>query len=193
MSEGKRWFIADLHLGHRKAAEDFKNPDGTPLRPFGDLSSHDDALISNINQTCDPSDTLFILGDMGWSQAGFNRLAEIHCRVEAVLGNHDRQKIHEYGSVFKRVHGALYMQFPEGRAVLTHIPIHTDCVGRFGLNIHGHLHNNVVLGSDGNPDPRYLCVSVERTGFFPLTEEVVRDRLRLLNNLKSQSATSKPS
>ena len=29
------------------------------------------------------------------------------------------------------------------------------------------------MGADGEPDPRYLCVSVEQTGFAPVPLDVV--------------------
>ncbi|MFN5382817.1 MAG: hypothetical protein ACK5AV_06350, partial [Alphaproteobacteria bacterium] len=76
--------------------------------------------------------------------------------------------------------------------ILSHIPIHSESLGRFGVNIHGHLHANRVLRTvrksmvskhDPRPftveepviDTRYHCVCVEQTDFRPiLFEDVIK-------------------
>jgi calcineurin-like phosphoesterase family protein len=73
--------------------------------------------------------------------------------------------------------------------ILSHIPVHAESLGRFGVNIHGHLHANRVkkprgvdartgeiLYSDVN-DVRYHCVCVEQTPDFApiLFEDVIRN------------------
>jgi calcineurin-like phosphoesterase family protein len=45
---------------------------------------------------------------------------------------------------------------------MTHIPVHPSQFPRFRANIHGHLHHKVIA------DPRYINVSVERTGLRPV-------------------------
>jgi calcineurin-like phosphoesterase family protein len=65
--------------------------------------------------------------------------------------------------------------------ILSHIPIHSESLGRFGVNIHGHLHANRVMvplamsGVLDRIDTRYHCVCVEHTDFAPiLFEDVIR-------------------
>jgi len=65
--------------------------------------------------------------------------------------------------------------------ILSHIPIHPESLGRFGVNIHGHLHANRVMqplatsGVLDRIDTRYHCVCVEQTDFAPiLFEDVVK-------------------
>jgi len=65
--------------------------------------------------------------------------------------------------------------------ILSHIPVHPESLGRFGVNIHGHLHANRVMrdlavcGRDNVIDTRYHCVCVEQTDFAPiLFEDVVK-------------------
>jgi calcineurin-like phosphoesterase family protein len=73
--------------------------------------------------------------------------------------------------------------------ILSHIPVHEASLGRFGVNIHGHLHTNrvkkargvdaktgTVLYSDEN-DVRYHCVCVEQTDFTPILLEDVYKRI----------------
>jgi calcineurin-like phosphoesterase family protein len=54
--------------------------------------------------------------------------------------------------------------------ILSHIPIHEESLGRFGTNVHGHLHANRVM-KDGAIDVRYHCVCVEQTNFAPILFE----------------------
>jgi calcineurin-like phosphoesterase family protein len=71
--------------------------------------------------------------------------------------------------------------------ILSHIPVHSESLGRFGVNIHGHLHTNRVKKARGvdaksgnvlysdQIDPRYHCVCVEQTNFAPiLFEDVIK-------------------
>ena len=74
--------------------------------------------------------------------------------------------------------------------ILSHIPVHEESLGRFGTNIHGHLHTNrvkrprgveaktgKVLYSD-EIDVRYHCVCVEQTDFKPILFEDVIKRIK---------------
>jgi calcineurin-like phosphoesterase family protein len=60
--------------------------------------------------------------------------------------------------------------------ILTHIPIHPESLGRFGVNIHGHLHSNRVT-VNGAIDVRYHSVCVEQTDFTPILFEDVIKRI----------------
>jgi calcineurin-like phosphoesterase family protein len=74
--------------------------------------------------------------------------------------------------------------------ILSHIPIHIESLGRFGTNIHGHLHANRVKKIRGvnvktntiihseEIDPRYHCVCVEQTDFRPILFEDVIKRIK---------------
>jgi calcineurin-like phosphoesterase family protein len=64
--------------------------------------------------------------------------------------------------------------------ILSHIPIHSDSLGRFGTNIHGHLHANRVkaeVWGEYEIDTRYHCVCVEQTDFRPILFEDVIKRI----------------
>ena len=56
--------------------------------------------------------------------------------------------------------------------------MHHESLGRFGVNIHGHLHANRVLDNHGNVDVRYHCVCVEQTDFRPILFEDVIKRIK---------------
>jgi len=57
---------------------------------------------------------------------------------------------------------------------MSHIPIHPQNMERWKLNIHGHMHSNVI------DDPKYRCVSVEQIGFKPLDlQEIIDETNRI--------------
>jgi calcineurin-like phosphoesterase family protein len=67
--------------------------------------------------------------------------------------------------------------------ILSHIPVHEESLGRFGVNIHGHLHANRVVkikhkGATPEVDHRYHCVCVEQTDFAPILFEDVLKRIK---------------
>ena len=75
--------------------------------------------------------------------------------------------------------------------ILSHIPVHPESLGRFGTNVHGHLHANRVMkprGIDAKTgatlysneiDTRYHCVCVEQLpDFAPILFEDVLKRIQ---------------
>lgn len=179
------WFMSDPHLGHRKTCTEFKMPDGvTPLRPFADEEEMNEAIIDRWNALVKPQDKAYLLGDIVIAKRFLPLLGRMNGSKRLIRGNHDVFKTTEYQLYFKEVYGVRVMT--EHRLVLTHIPIHTQEVDRFGWNVHGHLHANKVwadkyvqhMTSDGYPDgapqhfkvpdPRYINVCVEQTNFTPL-------------------------
>jgi calcineurin-like phosphoesterase family protein len=74
--------------------------------------------------------------------------------------------------------------------ILSHIPVHPDSLGRFGTNIHGHLHTNRVKKARGvdaktgqilysdQIDTRYYSVCVELHNFTPVLFEDVLKKIK---------------
>ena len=87
-----------------------------------------------------------------------------------IRGNHDIFRDTEYNEYFRELRAYHVMN----GMILSHIPIHEESLGRFGTNIHGHLHANRVM-KDGVVDVRYHCVCVEQTDYTPiLFEDVIK-------------------
>jgi calcineurin-like phosphoesterase family protein len=62
--------------------------------------------------------------------------------------------------------------------ILTHCPIHpSELEYRFPLNIHGHIHDKVVVLDywTNIPDQRYICVSCERIDYTPKTLDELKN------------------
>lgn len=164
------FFIADLHLGH-KAVLDFKLEDGTPLRPFSSLEEMHSEFVKRWNAKVDEKDTVYVLGDVAWKNKELAILGEMKGRKILVRGNHDVEKLSSYAKYFADVRGC---DVKTGY-IATHIPIHPDCLPRFKLNIHGHLHSNRIKNVLKNE--RYFCVSAEQVNYTPISIEEIRENL----------------
>jgi calcineurin-like phosphoesterase family protein len=152
--QAKVWIISDTHFGHALMVQ---------TRGFnGDIDAHDKALIDAWVATVKPQDTVWHLGDV-YFRDGWKALASLTGDKRLVMGNHDASKTHE---AILRCHFTLYGAAVLGQNILTHIPVHPNQLTRFRLNIHGHTHSRRVMTDAGEPDKRYVPVSVEHLPDF---------------------------
>jgi calcineurin-like phosphoesterase family protein len=166
----RRWTIADLHFGHEMLVH--LQPDGSRHRPFESTKEMDETLVHNWNSVVDPVDTVYVAGDVTMDEKFLPILRQLVGRKILIKGNHDTAPIKEYLKYFADIRAC----DRHGRALITHVPIHPSQLGgRFKLNIHGHLHarkvmrhTDVYVSDHMEPDPRYVCVSVEQTNYRPV-------------------------
>jgi calcineurin-like phosphoesterase family protein len=147
---------------------------------FDDVDHMNEHMVNCHNSVVKPSDKVYFLGDVSMSRnaKGLEILARMNGEKVLVKGNHDLCSAHQYLQYFKDIRGS--HQF-DGM-ILTHIPIHPESLARWGLNVHGHLHNNVVLRTVSQiPDLRYFNVSMERINFTPISLEEVKKNVRMSN------------
>lgn len=180
------FLISDTHFGHEKTCSVFKRPDGTPLRPFASAEEMDEAMVSRWNDRVRPGDKVYHLGDVVINRKFLSVLARLNGDKVLIRGNHDIFKLSDYTEHFRDVRG----YDVKNGMILSHVPVHSDSLARFGCNVHGHLHANRVMrprGVDAKTgeilysdqiDSRYHCVSVEHTDFAPISLEEVYDRIR---------------
>lgn len=165
----KTWVTADPHFYHQGVCR-FLREDGSKLRPWDDAEEMTEALIKNWNDVVHPDDRVYLLGDVAMNRRALDRaLPRLMGRKVLVKGNHDLDKLSYYKQYFDDVRAYVCRQ----GYILSHIPVHPESLGRWGLNIHGHLHSNVVKLPNGHPDPRYKCVSVEHTDYRPVELETL--------------------
>lgn len=157
------WIYADPHFFHAGVCR-FLRSDGTKLRPWDDPEEMSNTMIDDYNSLVRPDDRVYILGDVAMNRKALDQsLPRLMGRKVLVKGNHDIDKLSYYSQFFDDIRAYV----PKKGFVLSHIPIHPGSLGRWGINIHGHLHSNVVM--DGNaPDKRYVCASVEHTDYKPV-------------------------
>lgn len=170
------FFISDHHFHHKNILT-FKTQDDLPLREFSDVDHMNEIMIQRHNEVVKPNDKVYFLGDVCMSRnaKGLEILSRLNGEKVLVKGNHDMCSLNQYLQYFKDVRGS--HQF-DGM-ILTHIPIHPESLARWGLNVHGHLHQNVVrMPLSQIPDRRYFNVSVERVNYTPISLEEVKKQCR---------------
>lgn len=171
MSMPRTWVTADPHFGHANICK-FTNYDGSKMRPWDDVNEMDEALISNWNEVVKPEDRVYLLGDVTFTAKNMQTyIPRLKGRICLVPGNHDPTKMRKYFDLFDDVRG--YVQ--RRGWIMSHIPLHPGSLSRWKVNIHGHLHNNVVMDGD-IPDPRYECVSVEHSDYYPTLLDTILDK-----------------
>lgn len=166
----KQWLTADPHFSH-KGVTQFLREDGTKLRPWDTIEEMDEALVSNWNSVVAPNDRVYVLGDVVINRKALHIFGRLNGSKVLIKGNHDIFALKDYAPYFDDIRAYKVMRTAEGgKLIMSHIPIHEGSLGRFGLNIHGHLHSDVVM-KGRLPDPRYVCVSVEQTNYTPILLE----------------------
>ena len=146
------FLVSDTHFGHHGVCHFTRNDGVTKLRPWDNAEEMDEEMVKRWNETVRPNDKVLI------------------------RGNHDIFRDDEYRQYFRELRAYHVMN----GMILSHIPIHTESLGRFGTNIHGHLHANRVMKMwirGPEIDTRYHCVCVEQTDFRPILFEDVIKRI----------------
>jgi calcineurin-like phosphoesterase family protein len=178
---GRTWVYSDPHFYHQNICK-FTNDDGTKVRPWDDAEKMTNQMINWYNEMVHPEDRVYILGDVAFSAANMEKsVGRMNGRKVLVPGNHDPVKMRKYFHLFDDVRGYVVKK----GFIMSHIPIHSQSLSRWQLNIHGHLHNNQVMSYPedfdvnqwGVPDERYYCACVERTNFRPiLLDTILKER-----------------
>ena len=164
------FLYSDPHFGHQGVCRFMRNDGVTKLRPWDNADEMDEELVKRYNERVGPKDKCYFLGDVVINRKALKTMSRLNGDKVLIRGNHDIFPDVEYRDYFRELRAYHVMN----GMILSHIPIHEESLGRFGVNIHGHLHANRVM-KDGAVDPRYHCVCVEATDFAPiLFEDVVK-------------------
>ncbi len=180
------FLVSDTHFGHAGVCR-FTRDDGTKLRPWDDPAEMDEAMIKAWNDRVKPTDKVYHLGDVVINRKALSTLARLNGDKVLIRGNHDIFRDTEYGQYFRELRAYHVMN----GMILSHIPVHEASLGRFGVNIHGHLHYQRVKKARGvdvrtgsvlygdEIDPRYHSVCVEQNpDFAPILFEDVLKRIK---------------
>jgi len=169
------FLVSDTHFGHAGVCR-FTHPDdpAVKLRPWDNADEMDEAMVRAWNERVRPNDKVYHLGDVVINRRALSIMSRLNGDKVLIRGNHDIFKDEDYTPYFRSLRGYHVMN----GMILSHIPIHEDSLGRFGVNIHGHLHASRVM-KDGEVDVRYHCVCVEQTpDFAPILFEDVIKRIK---------------
>ena len=180
------FLVSDTHFGHAGVCR-FLREDGTKLRPWDNPGDMDEFMVEAWNQRVRPNDKVYHLGDVVINRRALKTLGRLNGDKVLIRGNHDIFRDTDYREYFRELRAYHVMN----GCILSHIPVHEASLGRFGVNIHGHLHAGRVkrvIGIDTlgtvpelvygtEPDVRYHCVCVEQTNFAPILLEDVFKRI----------------
>jgi len=177
------FLVSDTHFGHAGVCR-FTRDDGSKLRPWTDPDEMDEHLVRVWNERVRPQDKVYHLGDVVINRKALSTLSRLNGDKVLIRGNHDIFRDEDYRQYFRELRAYHVMN----GMILSHIPLHEASLGRFGVNIHGHLHYQRVKRARGvnaktgeilysnDIDTRYHCVCVEQTPDFApmLFEDVMR-------------------
>lgn len=174
------FLTSDTHFGHLGVCR-FIDDDGEKIRPWNTPEEMDEEMVKRWNETVKPNDKVYHLGDVVINRKALGIMRRLNGDKVLIRGNHDIFRDDEYREHFRELRAYHIMN----GMILSHIPIHSDSLGRFGVNIHGHTHQRRVKIQDPNTrgvwlinDVRYHCVCVEQTDFRPILFEEVIKRIK---------------
>ena len=175
------FLVSDTHFGHAGVCRFVRNDGVTKLRPWDNPEEMDEAMVKAWNERVRPNDKVYHLGDVVINRRALSILSRLNGDKVLIRGNHDIFRDDEYRKYFRELRAYHVMN----GLILSHIPLHPESLGRFGTNIHGHLHSNRVMrdlalcGRHDIVDTRYHCVCVEQTpDFAPILFEDVLQRIK---------------
>ena len=174
------FLISDTHFGHAGVCRFVRSDGVTKLRPWDNPDEMDEFMVEAWNERVRPTDKVYHLGDVVINRKSLGIMRRLNGDKVLIRGNHDIFRDTDYREHFRELRAYHVMN----GMILSHIPIHSESLGRFGVNIHGHLHANRVMlpGFNGKitdiVDVRYHCVCVEQTDFAPILFEDVVKRIK---------------
>jgi len=178
------FLVSDTHFGHTGVCRFTRNDGVTKLRPWDSAEEMDEAMVKAWNERVKPADKVYHLGDVVMNRKSLSIMSRLNGDKVLIRGNHDIFRDTDYREHFRELRAYHVMN----GMILSHIPVHAESLGRFGVNIHGHLHANRVMKARGidartgetlysnEIDPRYHNVSVEQLPDFApiLFEDVIK-------------------
>jgi calcineurin-like phosphoesterase family protein len=178
----KTFLISDTHFGHQGSCEFLRKDGVTKMRPWDNAEAMTEAMIDNWNRVVSTQDKVYHLGDVVIARRYLKLvLPRLNGKKVLIKGNHDIFKMADYTPYFTDIRGSHKLD----NFILSHIPIHPESLARWcGGNIHGHLHDNVVvvphiLNEEWKPyvpDPRYINVCVEHIDYTPIDFEEIKEK-----------------
>lgn len=160
------FFIADTHFNEEEIIR-------YEARPFANVCDMNEQLIARWNDTVSSEDVVFHLGDIGSDVSGEHSLehifARLHGHIVLVRGNHDT----ELDEFYRKLGIAEVNNHPiivDGFWMLSHEPLYVSRQMPYA-NVFGHVHGSPMYRT---VSCRSYCVSVERTGYAPISFSDVR-------------------
>lgn len=176
-----KWFLSDTHFFHHNILK-FTNTDGQLIRPgFDSIWEMNARIRDNWNAVVKPQDKVYHLGDVlcGCKEdnTALEFLKTLNGHKRLYLGNHDRTKMRAY-QVFEKIELWSGGNFKPFGFVCSHIPLRLDQFRDGEVNVHGHIHQNLVVDDNGWVDSNYFNVCVEHTDYKPVHLDEIIARIK---------------
>lgn len=148
------YFVSDMHFGHNNILEYCK-------RPYVDVSTMNQMLVDNWNETVSTNDTVYHLGD--WAFHNYECIGQLNGRIYSVPGNHDierKKKLLPFlvNGFLDEIH---YLKLsPTRRFVLCHYPLEA-WRREYPFHLHGHRH-----GQNERLIPNRIDVGIDATKLY---------------------------
>ncbi len=154
------WVTSDLHFYHKNILKY-----SAKTRPYSDVSEMNESIQLEWNTNVHPDDTVYILGDVAFSNA--QQAAAILCRLNGrkvlIRGNHDAKLVKQpdFCQFFENIYDYYELNYEGFKVVMFHFPIieWNNC-HRGSILLHGHLHGN----PSGLEQFRAFDVGLDATG-----------------------------
>jgi calcineurin-like phosphoesterase family protein len=165
------YFISDTHFFHANILKFVDDKDNLIRPGFENVEHMNEVIVTKWNTRVKPGDHVYHLGDVAFKVTERNDdlhklLSRLNGKKRLVVGNHDDLKqpvLHKY---FQKI--MLWRGFKDEGFTCSHIPLRLDSIRDGSVNVHGHLHQNLVN------DPHYINVCVEHTDYSPVSLEEIK-------------------
>lgn len=158
------WLISDTHFGD----EDFYTytlENGKPARKFKNASEADNYMLEKFNSVVKENDKVYFLGDLGKKKVLREILPKLNGKRKILLkGNHDDESLGFYSQYFNDIRSYFVLD----KILMSHIPVHQYCKGKYYMQVHGHTHMFNI------PDKYYYNVCVEQHDYTPVNFEDIK-------------------
>lgn len=169
-----KFYTSDLHFDHSNMIS-YEN------RPWSDVESMNEGLISRINERVKPNDELYILGDFTL-RTKHSRIVElrkaIKCNhVHLIIGNHDyfaknawAKELFETVQYYKEIYDS------KRKIILCHYPIlfWNGMDDKGTIHLYGHMHSRKEMQ---HPHKDAYNVGVDVNDYYPKTlKELIKER-----------------
>ena len=185
------WFTSDPHFGHSNIMK--YEPKRQTFGPT--IQDCDREIIKRFNSKVKPSDTLYILGDVGLTDQRYLQhcISQINGTKILVMGNHDRNPVNQYLKFgFTVVCYEMKLKIAKEFALLSHYPYrkpwykalrsflyghrqerdrHKRPPNKGSWLLHGHIHSGGGLIGDGGWKLRgkQINVGVDVWDYYPVS------------------------
>lgn len=181
-TERNTFIISDTHFSHANILK-FSRKDGHKVRPeFSSVEEMDEAMVERWNAAVRPNDIVYHLGDVALKSRHVDIVKRLNGIKHLVVGNHDIYGLKFYFDYFDNVFGMRRL-LKEG-VMLSHIPIHIHSIKRGYINVHGHIHENIIahdsqmiVGKIEDQHPLYFNACVEHHNYTPIPFDIIKDKV----------------